>query len=186
MSEKESRRTQMTKMLLKTALIELMQAKPFRQITIKELCERADLNRTTFYLHYNDQQSVLKDVEDELIQKTNAFIDESSVDIKTIDLIESFLVYIQNNREMFKTVLTNNPDDEFKMTFISCSLSRIRDNLPVYIDQTSTRYVLTFIMHGCINIIIEWLESDCDLSAKEIAQLIFKLCNDIYKDSISY
>ena len=96
------------------------------------------------------------------------------------------MVYIQNNREMFKTVLANNPDDEFKMTFISCSLSRIRDNLPIYIDQTSTLYVLTFIMHGCMNLIIEWLESDCDLSAKEIAQLIFKLCNDIYKDSISY
>ena len=47
MENKESRRTHMTKMLLKTALIELMQEKPFRQITIKELCERADLNRTT-------------------------------------------------------------------------------------------------------------------------------------------
>lgn len=186
MENKGSRRTQMTKMLLKTALIELMQDKPFRQITIKELCERADLNRTTFYLHYNDQLGVLKDVEDELIQKTNAFIDESSIDRKTIDLIESFLVYIQQNHVMFKTVLTNNPDDEFKMNFINCSMSRIRDNLPIYIDQTTTRYVLTFIMHGCINIIVEWLESDCDLSAKEIAQLIFKLCNDIYKDSISY
>ena len=42
MENKESRRTQMTKMLLKTALIELMQEKPFRQITIKELCERAE------------------------------------------------------------------------------------------------------------------------------------------------
>ncbi len=47
MEQKESRRVTMTKLLLKTALIELMQEKPFPQITIKELCERADLNRTT-------------------------------------------------------------------------------------------------------------------------------------------
>ena len=58
MENKESRRVTMTKMLLKTALIELMQEKPFQQITIKELCEQADLNRTTFYLHSADQTAV--------------------------------------------------------------------------------------------------------------------------------
>ena len=63
MEQKESRRVTMTKLLLKTALIELMQEKPFPQITIKELCERADLNRTTFYLHYADQTAVLREIE---------------------------------------------------------------------------------------------------------------------------
>ena len=68
MENKESRRVTMTKMLLKTALIELMQEKPFQQITIKELCEQADLNRTTFYLHYADQSAVLREIEDEATQ----------------------------------------------------------------------------------------------------------------------
>ena len=183
MNSKESRRTQMTKMLLKTALIELMQEKPFRQITIKELCERADLNRTTFYLHYNDQQGVLSDIETELMEKTTHFLSESNTNSSTIELIEDFLNYIGNNRVMFRTLLTNNPNESFQMEFISQSLANVKDNLPIYIDQTYSRYVLTFIMNGCIHIIIEWLESDCDLSAKEIAQLIFKLCDDIYKDS---
>lgn len=183
MNSKESRRTQMTKMLLKTALIELMQEKSFRQITIKELCERADLNRTTFYLHYNDQLEVLKDIESELMEKTTQFIADSNNNSGTIGLIEDFLNYISSNKVMFRTLLTNNPNESFQMEFISRSLANIRDNLPVYIDQTFSRYVLTFIMNGCVHIIIEWLESDCDISAKEIAQLIFKLCDDIYKNS---
>ena len=183
MNSKESRRTQMTKMLLKSALIELMQEKPFRQITIKELCERADLNRTTFYLHYNDQQGVLSDIETELMEKTTHFLSESNNNYSSIELIEDFLNYIGNNRVMFRTLLTNNPNESFQMEFISQSLANVKDNLPIYIDQTYSRYVLTFIMNGCIHIIIEWLESDCDLCAKEIAQLIFKLCDDIYKDS---
>ena len=54
MGKPESRRTQMTRRLIRTALIELMGEKTFERITIKELCERADVNRTTFYLHYSD------------------------------------------------------------------------------------------------------------------------------------
>ena len=57
-----SRRTEMTKLLFRTALIELMQVKPFHKITVKEICEQADLNRTTFYLHYTDQTQLLNDI----------------------------------------------------------------------------------------------------------------------------
>ena len=58
----DSRRTQMTKKLFRTALVELMQEKPFHKITIKEICDRADLNRTTFYLHYEDQNQLLNEI----------------------------------------------------------------------------------------------------------------------------
>ena len=51
-----------------------MQEKPFERITIKELCERADVNRTTFYLHYADQRSVLNDIKEDTKQKTLAIM----------------------------------------------------------------------------------------------------------------
>ena len=84
MEQKKSRRVKMTKLLLKTALIELMQEKPFSQITIKELCERADLNRTTFYLHYADQTAVLREIEDEATQKTIEYMKEHSTKSWTV------------------------------------------------------------------------------------------------------
>ena len=46
---KENRRIQMTKKLLKESVFELMEQKPLNKITIKEICENADVNRTTFY-----------------------------------------------------------------------------------------------------------------------------------------
>ena len=70
MAVKNNRRAQMSRLLLRTALVELMQKKPFSEITIKEICEQADLNRTTFYLHYTDQSALLADVENEVYQKT--------------------------------------------------------------------------------------------------------------------
>ena len=51
---KEDRRIRRTKKLLKQALAQLMDEKEFKDITVRDITERADLNRGTFYLHYRD------------------------------------------------------------------------------------------------------------------------------------
>ena len=48
------RRTRRTKKLLTDAFLELLSSKKLNEITIKELCDKADINRGTFYLHYQD------------------------------------------------------------------------------------------------------------------------------------
>ena len=179
MTKKESRRTKMTRKLLKTALIELMQEKPFKQITVKELCEKADLNRTTFYLHYNVQQDVLDDIEKEVIGQTAEYMKNVSPAADTVELIETFLLYVQKNETLFRILLAGDSNEDFQLEFIRHTLDTIHERLPVYGDSLSERYVLTFLMYGSIHIIIEWLESDFDISAREAAKLIYALCDSI-------
>lgn len=57
------RRVKYTKMILRQSLIEVLKEKPISRLTIKELCERADINRATFYSHYSDQFDLLKQIE---------------------------------------------------------------------------------------------------------------------------
>ena len=64
----EDRRVRRTKQLIKQSLIELMHEKPFKDITVKDITERADLNRGTFYLHYVDIYDLLSKIEDETLQ----------------------------------------------------------------------------------------------------------------------
>ncbi|HCA30580.1 MAG TPA: TetR/AcrR family transcriptional regulator, partial [Ruminococcaceae bacterium] len=64
---KESRKTRYTRMVLQDSLLELMKNKPISKITIKELCETADINRTTFYAHYRDQYDLLRTIEGETL-----------------------------------------------------------------------------------------------------------------------
>ena len=52
--KRDDRRTQYSKRVIKESLFELMQEKPINKITVKELCERADVNRSTFYAYYTD------------------------------------------------------------------------------------------------------------------------------------
>ena len=64
---KEDRRIRRTKKLLKQALAQLMDEKEFKDITVKDITERADLNRGTFYLHYTDTYDILNKIENEIL-----------------------------------------------------------------------------------------------------------------------
>ena len=66
-SKKIDRRKKYTRMVLKESLLEILKSKPITSITVKEICERADINRSTFYSHFNDQFDLLFQIEEELI-----------------------------------------------------------------------------------------------------------------------
>lgn len=65
--KKENRRTQMTKRMLKDSLLELLEHQDIQKISIRALCELADINRSTFYKYYASQYDLLKDMEKQSI-----------------------------------------------------------------------------------------------------------------------
>ena len=68
---KEDRRIRKTKSAIKSSFIELLNEKELEKITIQDIANRADINRGTFYLHYEDKYLLLSDMDDEFIsQKT--------------------------------------------------------------------------------------------------------------------
>lgn len=71
MGNKVDSRTIHTKALIRRTLLDLMQESPFLKVTVKELCEKAGINRGTFYLHYRDLWAVLEELEDEVLSETS-------------------------------------------------------------------------------------------------------------------
>ena len=65
--EKTDARKRYTQLVLKQALLKLLKEKPVNKITVKEVCELAQLNRATFYAHYRDCFALLESIENELI-----------------------------------------------------------------------------------------------------------------------
>ena len=179
MAVKNNRRTQMTRRLLKTALVELMGEKPFAQITIKDICEQADLNRTTFYLHYMDQSALLRDIEDEVQEKTLDYLRNVKPAADAPGMIEAFLRYIQEQASLFKILLLDEGAEDFRRRFLENSLEGFRENIPVVDDSRIKPYVLCFLMEGSVHMIMSWLERGFDLAPDELASLIFELCNRV-------
>jgi AcrR family transcriptional regulator len=78
-TSKMDRRKKYTRMVLKDSLMELLREKHISGITVKEICELADINRSTFYSHYSDHYDLLNKIEEEIIEdmqeKLNMYID---------------------------------------------------------------------------------------------------------------
>ena len=64
--KRENRRVRYTRMALRESLLALLQQYPISRITVSRICEQADVNRSTFYLYYQDAFDLLRQIEDEL------------------------------------------------------------------------------------------------------------------------
>lgn len=72
MAEKLDRRTAYTRMVIRESLYKLLEKKHLSEITVKELCEKAEVNRTTFYRNYLDIYDLYEKLEEELTEKAFA------------------------------------------------------------------------------------------------------------------
>ena len=70
MKKSNDRRIRYTRYALQNALIVCMQQKPFNRITVREICETADINRSTFYMHYKDIYELLDEIEEQVDRKS--------------------------------------------------------------------------------------------------------------------
>lgn len=74
------RRVRKTKSQLRAGLAQLMREKSIREITVKELVDKVDINRSTFYLHYSDIPGMLKEIEDEILEEMGRAIQEHPIE----------------------------------------------------------------------------------------------------------
>lgn len=96
------RRIKYTKMVLKQALMEILRERPIERVTVKEICLRADVNRSTFYVHYGSPQelfeSIQNDIYTEIKEKKKDFTDIKAYIAGMCDII-------YDNRELIQVML---------------------------------------------------------------------------------
>ena len=96
------RRVRKTKAILRKNLIELMKVKNISSITVKELCEKSDINRGTFYLHYRDVFHMLEEIEKELYEEFQDMIlsyEISPNKIETKPILQDIFTFIAQNKD---------------------------------------------------------------------------------------
>ena len=169
------------------SLISLLKKKPFDYITVSEICKAAGVNRSTFYLHYENIGELLNETARYLLDdfltyftadtKAAVFhLEECSLD-ELIFIGDKYLVpyltYIKNNKEVFQTALSYNKvlgfEEVYKRMFekiFNPILDRFR--YPPDIRQ----YVMMYYLNGISAITGEWLKNGCEKSVKEISEII--------------
>ena len=122
MNTKNNQRTRLSKLLFKNALMDLLKEKgSVAKISVRELCDRAELNRSTFYAHYNEPNDLLMEIETELLDATEEHLKKigEENDAGAHKYILSFLQYIKQNDKQFRTLLIDSADPEFRSRLCS-------------------------------------------------------------------
>ena len=181
--EKENRRVKLTKMILKNSLVELMRENSISKISVKMICETADVNRSTFYAHYVDQFALLKDIEQNAFTELKKYINklekhlQDRNDQKTTQGIKEILEYIQNNADIFRVLLSDNGDLKFqKDIMLWIQMQTMEDIWHARNSDTKMRdYVQGFMATGALNIMQTWLKNGMKESPEEMAEFVNKI-----------
>lgn len=189
-TKKTDRRVRKTEAQLKLGLVRLMQRKSIREITVKELVEEVDINRSTFYLHYTDIFQMLNAFEDELAVEFKECLETISKDYKTnSEKAQAFLLNVfilfDENRELCKALLGPNGDPAFCDKIQEMISHSIRGHInSAFLDNLSDAdKIHQFAMSGCFGLIKEWIytpEEDCD-TPEHMASIAFKLLSAVFK-----
>ena len=70
-------RVRYTKMIIKVNFIELLGKKPINKITVKEICDLAEINRATFYKYYMDAYDLMDKIEEEILEELQSIMQPS-------------------------------------------------------------------------------------------------------------
>lgn len=178
MNTKNNQRTRISKLLFKNALMDLLKEKgSISKVSVRELCDRVELNRSTFYAHYQEPKDLLYEIETELLDATEEHLKKigQENDIGAHKYLLSFLQYIKENDKPFRTLLIDAADPDFRSRFMQQSIIQFVDNLRIVLPKELEQYIYSYILNGNTGIIIQWVRSNYAIDENEIVNLLFAI-----------
>ena len=172
-----------TALLMDEALLLLLEKKEYEFITVKEICEKAGVNRSTFYLHYESIDDLLYETI-EMISKRfyNAFNNEiitpntkNKDDLFLINdqYLIPYLEFIKENKKVYKLIHQNpyifGKQDAFQKLY-NTLFSVILDRYGVASDEKE--YIFALFSFGLVAVIQKWIENDCKDDIYKIAKIM--------------
>ena len=172
------------------AFLELLEKKDFAYITVKEICEKAGVNRSTFYLHYETVNDLLEESARHIIDRfieamphdTAVFIENiqtrpiEELYLITPEYLTPYLNYIKDHKRLFRTM-------HEKAFVLGMDAAYLRLNLHVFtpilnrfhVPPSDQKYMMPFYLNGLMGIINEWLKEDCMDSVEHIIS-VMRIC----------
>lgn len=176
--KKENRRIKMTKLLLRNTLLSMIHETPVERITVTALCEQADINRSTFYLHYQSVDDLLSTIENELYEAINAEACVTNCFEPDEDSLSNVFEVIYQNKELCQVLLGKNGNKEFLRRVMTIEGDRLMEEWSSSVPNVprwQLEYVYHFCILGSIGLVEHWAEKKFQQSPQEIAALFSRI-----------
>lgn len=160
---------------IRSALFSILRYKTFDNISVKDICEQAEINRSSFYTHYTDINDLLIRTEQFLSQGICEILKNN--DRFNLSNFEELFLYIKKYKVFYKAYLRYGVESfiekEMYAKFKTPMINVAREK-QFYYNEWELDYLMRFFGAGLKSICARWLEKDCKESPKQIAELINK------------
>ncbi len=176
-----------TALRMNEALISLLEKKDLEFITVKEICETAGVNRSTFYLHYETISDLMNETVEMVDKRFLSYFSQcerdvlpemNGADLKELVLVSRayllpYLRFIRDNKHVYRAAFRNPAGmqayaryEYLKNHILGPSLARFQ------ISPESRPYYIAYYVEGIIAIVKEWLRRDCIDEVESISDII--------------
>lgn len=170
---KTDARVRYTKMRIKEAFFACLAEKPVSKITVKELCDMAEINRATFYKHYMDPFDLLEQIEVESLEQLKADIETSRSSKEGVLL--TILRNVNDTSTPYALLASPNGDPGFAARlselFYREFQPRFAQGLPGRTEEEQNAAYL-FVAGGCGHLLSRWVKSGMRTPAEDVAETL--------------
>ena len=174
--------------MIKAAYLEILKSKDINKITIKEVTEKANLTRNTFYAHFRDVYDINDNIENNIIKKTIDFIDDAfkyNIFDNSLFFFKNVMYFIDNNRTMLNAILKHGDSANFINKYSDKILEHALNNMKnsKIKEKEGFSVFLKVLFTGSVFVIRQYLDNEITLTNEQIATYlndIFTSCYELY------
>ena len=176
-----NQRVIVTKRMLHEALLQLLEEKSIDKISITELCDKAGINRATFYRHYNIPRDVLVEMEANFTEDINSRFESIGLTTDAYNYILDVSSYLYENSKLIKMFISNNSEQD--LTFMMNDMfRRFLNNKEKYpnlakMDAENVKLITSYVAGGSYFMLRQWLMEDVPKKPEEVANLLMDFLN---------
>jgi AcrR family transcriptional regulator len=159
----------------------LLQEKDLDKITVTDIVTRADINRGTFYAHYENTRAVIEQIENQIIEKMLEFLGEFQHDNffqDPLPLLLNVSEYLMEDLDFYRILINSSGSEQFltKLKTIFVAYMKTDTEIPDQIKQSPAFLIRAhFFAGGLVSLHQVWFRDELEVSLNEISQEISKL-----------
>ncbi|MFJ7973282.1 TetR/AcrR family transcriptional regulator [Psychrobacillus sp. NPDC096389] len=172
-----------TKRIFKLHFISLIREKGYKNVTVTDIVERADYNRSTFYLYFKDKEDLTEELVSEILEELHYSFHvpfEDIEDIKYNRILPSsntFFQHLYNYKNFYSLLTIEDTIPGLQQSFLG-KMKEIFDAIS-YIDneneEIQIKHFNTYKMYGSYGVLLEWIKGGYRQSPDEIAENLLEI-----------
>lgn len=176
--EKVNQRVALTKRLIQEALLRLLKKTPLAKVSVCALCEEAQINRTTFYRHYETPDDVLSEIAADAVQQFS----RTTAPAQGVPNEKQFLLkmceFLQANAPLLRTLVQSNADKPFAAEMYRVLSAGVLGKKTVLyrgkpVDEATFSFINSYFSAGIFALVRLWILEEVPKTPAEIADLIY-------------